>query len=203
MTLTSIAIPFAAVRWWLHGLLTHRGVVRRADLPDAVLFDRDGTLVHDVPYNRDPDRVCPVRDAPAALARLREAGIRTGVVSNQSGVARGLIAPDELREVNRRVEALLGPFDTWQVCVHGADDGCDCRKPRPGLVLRACDDLDVDPSRCVVVGDIGTDVEAAATAGASGLLVPTPATLADEVTAAPRVEPSLTAAVSTIMRGDW
>ncbi|MBA4609862.1 HAD-IIIA family hydrolase [Aeromicrobium sp. Marseille-Q0843] len=203
MALTSVAIPFAAVRWWLDGLVRDRDAVPRRRLPDAVLFDPDGTLVHDVPYNREPARVAPIDGVHEALARLREAGVPTGVVSNQSGVARGLIAPDELEAVNRRVEELLGPFGTWQVCRHAPEDGCECRKPQPGLVLRACDELGVDVERCVVVGDIGADVEAAAAAGATGVLVPTRQTLGAEVAAAPRVEPDVLSAVRSILRGHW
>lgn len=147
----------------------------------AVLFDRDGTLVHDVPYNADPDLVAPVDGAREVLDDLRRRGIGVGVVSNQSGIARGLITPDQLTAVNARVDELLGPFDTWQVCPHGSGDGCACRKPAPGMVLAAAAALGVDPSACVVVGDIGADVGAALAAGARAVLVPTPVTRAEEV----------------------
>ncbi|MBD9736143.1 HAD-IIIA family hydrolase, partial [Streptomyces sp. H28] len=103
----------------------------------AVLFDRDGTLVHDVPYNGDPARVRPVEGAREAVAALRARGIRTGVVTNQSGIARGLLTVADARAVNRRIDDLLGPFDVWELCPHAPDDGCDCRKPRPGMILRA------------------------------------------------------------------
>ncbi|WP_433500162.1 D-glycero-alpha-D-manno-heptose-1,7-bisphosphate 7-phosphatase [Sphaerimonospora sp. CA-214678] len=172
---------------------------RPASPPAAVLFDRDGTLIHDVPYNSDPDRVEPVPGARAALDRLRSAGVRIGVVSNQSGVARGLISPVALGEVNARVEELLGPFDVWAVCPHDDDDGCECRKPAPGLVLRAAEILGVGPADCVVVGDIGRDVAAARAAGARSILVPTPQTLAAEVAAAPEVVTDLTAAVDRLL----
>jgi histidinol phosphatase-like enzyme len=79
-------------------------------LPAAVLFDRDGTLVRDVPYNGDPSRVEPMPGARAALDRLRAAGVRTAVVSNQSGVARGLLTRDQVDAVNARVEEVLGPL---------------------------------------------------------------------------------------------
>jgi histidinol-phosphate phosphatase family protein len=161
----------------------------------AVLFDRDGTLVEDVPYNNDPDEVKPMPGAITALGRLRRAGVRIGVVTNQSGVARGLITHGELARVNRRVEELLGPFDVWAICPHAEGDGCGCRKPRPGLVLRAAGLLGVSPRDCVVIGDIGRDVEAAARAGARGILVPTPVTLAAEVAAAPETAGDLLAAV--------
>ncbi len=169
--------------------------------PAAVLFDRDGTLVHDVPYNGDPALVAPVDGAREALARLRAAGVRTGVVTNQSGVARGLLTRDQVDAVNARVDALLGPFDDWQVCPHGEGDGCACRKPAPGMVLAAAAALGVAPGACAVVGDIGRDVEAAAAAGARGVLVPTPVTLEHEVRRAPEVAPTVGAAVDLLLAG--
>src|SRR4051794_23975281 len=108
---------------------------------DAVLFDRDGTLVHDVPYNGDPDLVEPMPGAREALDRLRAAGLRLGVVTNQSGIARGMFTAEDMGRVHARIEELLGPFDTWQVCPHDDADGCSCRKPAPGMVLAAADAL--------------------------------------------------------------
>jgi HAD superfamily hydrolase (TIGR01662 family) len=172
-------------------------------LPDAVLFDRDGTLVHDFPYNGDPDWVRPVDGAREALDRLRARGVEVGVVSNQSGVARGLITTDQVEACMSRLEELLGPFDTVQYCPHGPDDGCACRKPAPGMVKAACAELDVDPARVVVIGDIGADVAAAEAAGATGVLVPTPVTRRAEVEAAHRTASDLTAAVAGVLTGDW
>src|SRR5690606_37487211 len=113
----------------------------RADdsiVPELVLFDCDGTLIRDLPYNRNPDRVTPVPGAAAALRRLRAAGALTGVVTNQSGVGRGLISRAELAAVRARVVQLLGPFDVWRYCPHHPDDGCACRKPAPGMIFSAC-----------------------------------------------------------------
>ncbi len=194
--LTSALIPPVACWHRLRGELRHRP--RR---PAALLFDRDDTLIVDVPYLADPAQVRPVPGAAAVLNALRARGIRVGVVSNQSGVARGLIAPEELDRVNRRVHELLGPFDTWQQCLHGPADGCDCRKPRPGMIVAAARDLGVAPSRCVVVGDIGADVAAAQAAGAHAVLVPTARTLPDEIEQAPRVAPDLATAVADALRG--
>src|SRR5262245_46972038 len=154
---------------------------------DAVLFDRDSTLVEDVPYNGNPDLVRPMPGARAALDRLRAAGLRLGVVTNQSGLARGRFGPSDLDRVHARVEQLLGPFDTWQVCPHDAEAGCGCRKPAPGLVLAAARALATVPGRCVVVGDIGHDMAAAGAAGASGVLVPTAVTRPEEIAAAQSV----------------
>jgi D-glycero-D-manno-heptose 1,7-bisphosphate phosphatase len=165
----------------------------------AVLFDRDGTLVVDVPYCADPELVTPVPTAHAALSLLRAAGIPVGVVSNQSGIARGLLNRDQVDAVNRRVDDLLGPFDVWQVCPHGPDDGCACRKPAPGMVLAAAQQLGVAPGDVAVVGDIGADVGAARAAGARSVLVPTEVTLPEEVAAAPVVRPDLLAAVHYLL----
>jgi len=165
----------------------------------AVLLDRDGTLVVDVPYNGDPERVEPVPGARAALDRLRAAGVPLAVVSNQSGVARGLLTPAQVAAVNARVEAFLGPFHAWLVCPHGPQDGCACRKPAPGLVCEAGRLLGVDPRECALVGDIGADVQAARAAGARGVLVPTPVTRDEEVLAAPERAPDLGAAVDLLL----
>ncbi|WP_248966312.1 D-glycero-alpha-D-manno-heptose-1,7-bisphosphate 7-phosphatase [Sphaerisporangium perillae] len=172
----------------------------RRKRPAAVLFDRDGTLIVDIPYNRDPHRVHPMPGALSALNRLRRADVLTGVVTNQSGLARGLISVEELYEVNSRVESLLGPFDVWAVCSHGEDDGCACRKPAPGLILRAAAILGVSTRDCVVIGDIGRDMEAARAAGARGILVPTPQTLPREVAAASETADDLAAAVERVIR---
>ncbi|MYR41094.1 HAD family hydrolase [Streptomyces sp. SID5910] len=168
---------------------------------EAVLFDRDGTLVHDVPYNGDPARVRPVDGAREAVALLRAHGIRVGVVTNQSGIARGLVTDADVRRVNRRVDELIGPFDVWAVCPHGPDDGCPCRKPRPGMVQWAAGRLGTAPADCVVVGDIGADVEAAARAGAHGILVPNARTRPEETAAAPHVAPDVLTAARALVTG--
>jgi histidinol-phosphate phosphatase family protein len=168
-------------------------------LTDAVLVDRDGTLVRDVPYNGDPDRVVPMPGARVALDRLRAAGLRVSVLTNQSGIARGLLTRARVDAVNARVEELLGPFDDWQVCPHGEGDGCRCRKPSPGMVHAAARRLGTAASRCVVVGDIGRDVMAAGAAGALAVLVPTEITDPAEVAAAPVVARDLGAAADWIL----
>ena len=172
-------------------------------VPGLVLFDRDGTLVRDFPYNGNPDWIRPVDGAREALDRLRSHRVRTGVVTNQSGVARGLITAGQVDACNARLVELLGPFDTVQVCPHGPDDGCTCRKPAPGMVLAACDELGVDPARCVVIGDVAADIEAATAARAVGILVPTPVTRRQEVAAAARRAEDLATAVDDVLAGRW
>jgi histidinol-phosphate phosphatase family protein len=202
MLLTSVLIPPAACWHRLAGELRHHTV--EPVLPAAVLFDRDDTIITDVPYLADPAQVRPVPGAEAMLRHLRELGVRVGVVSNQSGVASGLIAPEQLRKVNAEVTRQLGPFDTWQVCTHGESDGCECRKPKPALVRRAATELGVDVRRCVLIGDTGADVDAALAAGARAVLVPTRRTLPEEITSARRnaqVAQDLCEAVRLVLGG--
>jgi histidinol-phosphate phosphatase family protein len=140
----------------------------------AVLFDRDETIVVDVPFNGDPDRVQPAPNARALLDRLRAVGLPLAVVSNQSGIGRGLITAEQADAVNRRVDELLGPFAGFFVCPHAPEDACECRKPKPKLILDAARALGVDPSCCVVVGDRQSDVDAAENAGAMAMKISGP-----------------------------
>jgi histidinol-phosphate phosphatase family protein len=209
MLLTSAVLPAAATWHTVAGIARLARLLRpgapgptsgsRSEPPGAVLLDRDGTLIRDVPYNGDPGLVVPMPGARAALDRLRAAGVPTAVVSNQSGVGRGLISRAAVEAVNRRVEELLGPLGPWLVCFHGPDEGCECRKPAPGLVLRAAAALGVDPRRCTVVGDIGADVEAARACGARAILVPTNVTRPEEIAAAPEVSTDLGEAVDRLL----
>jgi len=200
MAVTSVLIPFVAVLHRSGGIARH-GFSRPAWPPpvSAVLFDRDGTLVHNVPYNGDPDQVSVMPGAREVLDTLRAAGIAVGVISNQSGIRRGLLTAAQVVAVNRRVEQELGPFNVWQTCPHIQADGCVCRKPLPGMVLRAAATLGVAPAECPVSGDLEADVRAATAAGAIGVLVPTPATLADEIDHAELVTPDLSTAVAAAL----
>ena len=148
----------------------------------GVLFDRDGTIVVDVPYNGDPQLVQPVPHAKELLDELRAAGLKVGVLTNQSGVGRGMISEDQMRAVNARVDELLGPFDGWYVCPHAPDDDCECRKPKPKLVLDAARDWGIVPSEIIVVGDKTSDVDVARNAQAHGMLVDATHSLRDAVT---------------------
>jgi histidinol-phosphate phosphatase family protein len=195
IAVTSVAVPPAAVFHRVRGAWTERRRVR------AVLFDRDGTLVVDVPYNGDPARVRTVPDADDAVARLRAHGMRVAVVSNQSGVARGLLTAEDVAAVNARVEELVGPLDGWWWCPHGDDDGCACRKPQPGLVRAAARGLGMAARRCVVIGDTIADTEAARRAGSRGILVPNAATRRDEITAARDLASDLAGAVDLVLGG--
>jgi len=201
MLATSLAIPPAAVWYRARGAVRHRHATTWGARPPvaAVLVDRDGTIVHDVPYNGDPELVAPMPAAREALDRLRAAGLPVGVISNQSGIGRGLIDERQLAAVNARVEQLLGPFAVWQVCPHLKSDRCACRKPRPGLLIAAAQALRIPVDRCAVIGDIGSDVQAARAVGAIGVLVPTAQTRRAELAAASIVRPTLGAAVDYLL----
>lgn len=147
----------------------------------GVLFDRDGTIVVDVPYNGDPDLVQPVHGAKEALDRLRAAGFKVGVLTNQSGVGRGMISRVQVNAVNARVEALLGPFDGWYVCPHAPEDQCACRKPKTQLLLDAARDWGLDPRQIVVIGDRESDEGVARNAGARAILVSADFSLRDAI----------------------
>jgi D-glycero-D-manno-heptose 1,7-bisphosphate phosphatase len=140
-------------------------VSRRA----AVFLDRDGTLIEDPGFLADPSGVAFLDGALDALRRLREGGFALVVVSNQSGIARGLIAADDAEAVHRRfVHALADEglaLDDVRYCPHGPDDACTCRKPLPGLIVGAADALGLDLDRSFMVGDKADDVEAGRRAG--------------------------------------
>jgi D-glycero-D-manno-heptose 1,7-bisphosphate phosphatase len=165
----------------------------------ALLCDRDGTLIVDVPYNSDPDLMEPMPGVVRELARARAHGLKVGVVTNQSGLAMGLFDHQQLSRMHERLEALVGPLDVIRACPHEAAASCACRKPRPGLVLAAAEDLGFAPSECAVVGDTWADVEAARRAGAFGILVPNARTRAEEVGAAHAVAWSFADAVERVL----
>ena len=202
MAATSAVIPPLAVWHRLRGTIRHRHARPWPGPVRAVLFDRDGTLVRDVPYNGDPARVEPMPGAIEAVRRLRAAGIGVGVVTNQSGIGRGMLDPGQVAAVNRRIDELIGPFETWQICPHAPDEGCRCRKPAPAMVLAGADALGVAVHDVAVIGDIAADVDAAEAAGARAVLVPTGETRPAEVLAASVVVPDLAAAIDYLLPAD-
>jgi histidinol-phosphate phosphatase family protein len=148
---------------------------RRARLARAIFLDKDGTLIEDVPFNVDPARVALTPGAGPALKSLTDRNFRLVVVSNQSGVAAGRFAESALGAVERRIAELLAPWgvaiDAYWYCVHAATAGCSCRKPAPGLMLRAAAELEITLAESWLIGDILDDVEAGHRAGCRAALV--------------------------------
>lgn len=165
----------------------------------GVLFDCDGTLIEEVPNNGNPEAVQPRPGAAAVLASLRALGYRTGVLNNQPGIGRGQLTWAELDAVNRRIEALLGPFDVWRICPHTREEGCPCRIPKPGMILSAAAKLGLSPRNIVVIGDTGRDLEAAAAAGSRGILVLSETTLQADIGRAKEVAADLHQALRLIV----
>jgi len=143
----------------------------------AIFLDKDGTLVEDVPYNVDPALLRFTPHAFEALRRWRDAGYRLVVITNQSGIGRGLFGREELAglhdalcdRLEREGLALAGFF----ACPHREGAGCDCRKPRAGLLKAAARALDIDLASSWMVGDILNDVEAGHRAGCRSVLLDT------------------------------
>lgn len=141
----------------------------------AVFLDRDGTAIWDVGYPRDPGEVAVVPGAAEALVELARRGFKVVVASNQSGIGRGLVSPEEAEAVHDRFVAVFEDLgvriDGVYYCPHAPESGCACRKPSPELLLRAAEDLDLDLGRSIMVGDKASDVEAGRRAGCTTVLL--------------------------------
>lgn len=141
----------------------------------AVFLDRDGTLIEDVEYLRDPREVRLLPGAGEALALLQKEGFALVLVSNQSGIGRGLIHPTELEQVHRRLEECLLEYgvrlDGVFYCPHAPWEGCGCRKPLPGLILQASQQMGIDLGESFVVGNTDSDIAAGNAVGCRTVLL--------------------------------
>lgn len=143
----------------------------------AVLLDRDGTIIVERDYLGDPAGVELERGAVAGLRRMVALGLPLIVLTNQSGIGRGYFTRADADRVNARIAALLDDegiaIAGWYVCPHGPRDGCDCRKPLPGLARLAARDHDVDLSRSYVIGDKSSDMGVARAVDSFAIFVET------------------------------
>jgi histidinol-phosphate phosphatase family protein len=137
----------------------------------GLILDRDGTIVEERGYIADAVDLVALAGVTDTLARVRAAGVVVAVVTNQSAVARGIVSESELEVLHERIRSL--GVDAVYHCPHLPDAGCECRKPRPGLMQRAVAELGLDPERTLVVGDNITDCLAARAAGLAAVLVRT------------------------------
>lgn len=145
----------------------------------AVFLDRDGTVVQEAHYLADPEKVALVDGAAEALQRLRAAGFALVLVTNQSGIARGLYSAEDYHAVAKRLDEVLAEagteVDGTYYCMHHPDHSgpCDCRKPATGMYERAVRELALEPTASWYVGDKITDVLPAKVMGGRGILVRT------------------------------
>lgn len=148
----------------------------------AVFLDRDGTLNEDPGYLGDPEKVTLFHNTGKALSLLKnEMKFKLVVISNQSGIARGILSADDVDKVNSQINVLLKPFNTaidaFYYCPFHPDfstaEECICRKPSPALVFKASDELNIDLSKSYFIGDSSADIECGINAGLKTILVKT------------------------------
>lgn len=148
----------------------------------AVFLDKDGTLIEDVPYNVDPALIRLSPDCLIGLSHLQAEGYLLVIISNQSGVARGYFEASALLKVEGQLNALLAragiTLNGFYYCPHHPDGvidvlaiDCDCRKPAPGLLLKAAEELNIDLNASWMIGDILNDIEAGNRAGCKSILI--------------------------------
>ncbi|HET8654409.1 MAG TPA: HAD family hydrolase [Longimicrobiaceae bacterium] len=171
----------------------------------GVFLDRDGTIIFDRHYPADPDQVELLPGAAAAIARLNETGLPVFVVTNQSGIGRGMYTEADFRAVQARMEALLAEAGalvqgTYH-CPHAPDrqPPCDCRKPAAGLFERAAAEHDLDLARSAFVGDRLRDVLPAVRFGGRGVFLRGPGT-SGEPSEAPAGVPEMSSLAEAV---DW
>jgi D-glycero-D-manno-heptose 1,7-bisphosphate phosphatase len=141
----------------------------------TVILDRDGTVIVDRHYLDDPEAMELLPGAADGLRGLYERGYKLVIITNQSGVGRGLFSLRRLQDIHDRLRAMIAAVGAELAgiyfCPHVPEDLCNCRKPRLGLLIRAAADLGFDPTNAVVVGDKLSDVEFGRRAGAATVLI--------------------------------
>lgn len=141
----------------------------------AVFIDRDGTMAKDVNYCRQPEDFVLFPNTARAIKLLNEHGFKVIVVTNQSGIARGYFTEGTLAQIHKKMKQELAEegarVDGIYYCPHHPDDNCDCRKPKPKLVLQAAREHDIDLKQAFVVGDLSMDIELGKAAGCKTILL--------------------------------
>ena len=148
----------------------------------AIFMDRDGTIVEDVGYMNSPDQIRFIPGSIEAIKMLYQAGYKVVVITNQAGVARGLVTEDMLQTIDKTMHKWIlnggAHLDGIYYCPHHPEHGvypykqtCECRKPHPGLIKRAKRDLEIDLTQSFMIGDKATDVEAGKRVGIKTVFV--------------------------------
>ena len=143
-----------------------------------ILLDRDGVINHDSDdFIKSPEEWQPIDGSLEAIALLNEHGYKVAVITNQSGVARGLFDEATLEKIHAKMRQMTaekgGEIDAIYFCPHGPDDGCNCRKPKPGLLESFAAEKNIDLSGMIVIGDALRDIQSAQAVGANPILVKT------------------------------
>lgn len=142
----------------------------------AVFFDRDGVIIVDKGYQVESDAIEFFPDAITALKEIDGRFMKV-VISNQSGVARGYFTSEDVRKFDGLIAQKLKEngiwFDNWYFCPHGPDDGCACRKPEPGMIIRAETEMGIDLKNSWIIGDKSSDIKAGQAAGIKTILIKT------------------------------
>ncbi|MDT7041811.1 D-glycero-beta-D-manno-heptose 1,7-bisphosphate 7-phosphatase [Candidatus Nitronereus thalassa] len=143
----------------------------------TLFFDRDGTLNRDTGYIKSPEELVLFPGVVEAIKQCNDLGMPVMVVTNQSGLARGFFTTEDLESIHQHLKDQLCNGGAWIddifVCPHHPDDGCECRKPNPGMIEQAAARYSIDLEKSYVVGDKYIDVELAARSGLKGVLVKT------------------------------
>ncbi len=141
----------------------------------AVFLDRDGTIMEDANDVGKVEHVVLIPHATQALKRLQDAGYKLFIITNQSGVGRGYFTREAVESIHAHLNEQFGRaggrFDRYYVCPHHPEDNCDCRKPKPKFLFDAAREYGLDLSRCFMVGDRTSDIQAGVNAGVKSILV--------------------------------
>ncbi len=144
----------------------------------AVFLDRDGVINRPAPeglYITSPDDLILLPGASEAISSLNQSGFRVIVITNQRGIARGLVAAEAVEQIHARLRQVVGESSGWidhiYVCPHDYKDACECRKPKPGMLQQAAREYSLEMDRCWMVGDKDSDVEAGRAAGCRTILL--------------------------------
>jgi D-glycero-D-manno-heptose 1,7-bisphosphate phosphatase len=144
---------------------------------NAIFMDRDGTVSEEIGYMYTADIYRPFPWTGPAIRLINESGMKAVLITNQSGVERGYFQESMVHAVHRVLDGELKKWnahlDAIYFCPHQPDTGCDCRKPKPGMILRAARELDIDLENSYMIGDRYLDVEVGRVAGAKSILVRT------------------------------
>ncbi len=155
----------------------------------TIVLDRDGTMIVDYGYLDDPERIALLPGALAGLKAWMARGNRLIIVSNQSGIGRGRLTVELVDQINGRLLEMLARegvrIDAVYYCRHAPEDGCDCRKPAPRLVLEAAQRFGFDPRQTVVIGDKSSDVELGQNLGGVSMLLSADGATSDGLPAQP------------------